>query len=170
MPTSTSSTSSGPSTILVATAGVAAGLAAGVALSKLLPPSKPAAATEPATPVKPHWNTEPPICDTILDHVGNTPLVRLHHVTAGLECEVLAKCEFFNAGGSVKDRIGKRMILDAEKSGRITKGDILIEPTSGNTGIGLSLAAVRRRKSKGLTAALALVCWRVIGLLCLACV
>jgi len=58
-----------------------------------------------------------------------------------LKCEILVKCEFFNAGGSVKDRIGKRMVMDAEKSGRIKKGDTLIEPTSGNTGIGLSLAA-----------------------------
>jgi len=95
---------------------------------------------------KDQWNTEPKICDTILDHVGNTPLVRLNRVgkkevDGALECEILCKCEFFNAGGSVKDRIGKRMILDAEKSKRIQKGDTLIEPTSGNTGIGLSLAA-----------------------------
>ena len=84
----------------------------------------------------------PKICDTILDHVGNTPLVRVNRIgkEEGLECEILAKCEFFNAGGSVKDRIGKRMVEDAERSGRIKPGDILIEPTSGNTGIGLSLA------------------------------
>jgi cystathionine beta-synthase len=59
----------------------------------------------------------------------------------GLNCELLAKCEFFNAGGSVKDRLGKRMIEDAERTGRIKPGDTLIEPTSGNTGIGLALAA-----------------------------
>jgi cystathionine beta-synthase len=83
------------------------------------------------------------ICDTILDHIGNTPLVRINKIaaSAGLKCELLAKCEFFNAGGSVKDRIGHRMVEDAEKAGRIKKGDTLIEPTSGNTGIGLALSA-----------------------------
>lgn len=59
----------------------------------------------------------------------------------GIQCEILCKCEFFNAGGSVKDRIAKRMIEDAEKAGKIKPGDTLIEPSSGNTGIGLALAA-----------------------------
>lgn len=86
---------------------------------------------------------QPKIYDSILEHIGRTPLVRINKITEeeGVECEVLAKCEFFNAGGSVKDRIGKRMILDAEASGRIKPGDTLIEPTSGNTGIGMSLTA-----------------------------
>ena len=79
--------------------------------------------------------------DSILDAIGNTPLVRLNKIGSHTGCEILAKCEFFNAGGSVKDRIGKRMLLEAEKSGRIKPGDTLIEPTSGNTGIGLALAA-----------------------------
>lgn len=76
--------------------------------------------------------------DSILQNLGDTPLVRMSRLTRqeGLSCEILAKCEYFNAGGSVKDRIGVRMIEDAEKAGRIKPGDTLIEPTSGNTGIG----------------------------------
>lgn len=83
------------------------------------------------------------ILDNILDYVGNTPLVRINNITEkdNIECELLAKCEFLNPGGSVKDRIGRRMVLDARESGRLKKGDILIEPTSGNTGVGLSMAA-----------------------------
>jgi cystathionine beta-synthase len=84
------------------------------------------------------------ILSSILDAVGHTPLVRLHSVTKGIDCELLAKCEFMNPGGSVKDRIGVRMLLDAEKSGRIKPGDTLIEPTSGNTGIGIAMAAAAR--------------------------
>ncbi len=84
------------------------------------------------------------IHDSIIDAVGQTPLVRLARVGRDLPCELLAKCEFVNPGGSVKDRIGVKMLLDAEKSGRIKPGDTLIEPTSGNTGIGLALAAAVR--------------------------
>ena len=84
------------------------------------------------------------ISESILDAIGNTPMVRLRHVGRETGCEFLAKCEFINAGGSVKDRIGKRMVLEAEKSGRIKPGDTLIEPTSGNTGIGMALAAAVR--------------------------
>jgi cystathionine beta-synthase len=84
------------------------------------------------------------ICDSILDVIGDTPMVRVNRVAENLECEMLVKCEFFNAGGSVKDRIGKRMVEDAERSGRIAKGDTLIEPTSGNTGIGIALAAATK--------------------------
>jgi cystathionine beta-synthase len=84
------------------------------------------------------------ICNSILDAVGNTPLVRLNRVARNSGCEILVKCEFMNPGGSVKDRIGARMVLEAEKSGRIRPGDTLIEPTSGNTGIGMALAAAAR--------------------------
>ena len=82
--------------------------------------------------------------DSILDAIGRTPMVRLHRVGAHLPCELWAKCEFLNPGGSVKDRIGGRMLAEAETSGRIKPGDTLIEPTSGNTGIGIALAAAVR--------------------------
>jgi len=83
------------------------------------------------------------ICDSALDLIGFTPMVRCSRLSKffDVECELLAKVEFFNAGGSVKDRIAKRMVEEAEKSGRIKPGDILIEATSGNTGVGLSLVA-----------------------------
>lgn len=83
----------------------------------------------------------PPPGETILTAIGNTPLVKLQKVSKLLRCNLYAKCEYFNAGGSVKDRIGLRMIESAEKEGRIKPGDTLIEPTSGNTGIGMALAA-----------------------------
>ena len=79
--------------------------------------------------------------NNILDTVGKTPIVRLNKVTKNLDCNIYAKCEFFNPGGSIKDRIGKHMLDMAEKEGRIKPGDTLIEPTSGNTGIGLALSA-----------------------------
>jgi len=83
----------------------------------------------------------PAIHESILDAIGNTPMVRLRNIGRGTGCEYLAKCEYLNAGGSVKDRIGKRMVEEAQKKGRIQPGDTLIEPTSGNTGIGMALAA-----------------------------
>ncbi|KAJ8351508.1 hypothetical protein SKAU_G00229840 [Synaphobranchus kaupii] len=88
--------------------------------------------------------TKPPsILPNILRKIGDTPLVRMNKIpkTFGLKCELLAKCEFFNAGGSVKDRISLRMVEDAERAGILQPGDTIIEPTSGNTGIGLALAA-----------------------------
>lgn len=105
--------------------------------------SQPTMAAAPATPPM----HKPKIMSSILENVGLTPLIRLNkvHYSEGVKCEIrasspsralpraltqactVAKCEFFNAGGSVKDRIGRRMIEDAEKSGRIKKGDILIE-------------------------------------------
>ena len=81
------------------------------------------------------------IYDSILEAIGETPLVRLRRVGRDTGCELLAKCEFMNPGGSVKDRIGRRMVEEAQASGRIQRGDTLIEPTSGNTGIGMAMAA-----------------------------
>tara|TARA_Y100001970_G_scaffold179901_2_gene219047 strand:+ start:1083 stop:2039 length:957 start_codon:yes stop_codon:yes gene_type:complete len=81
------------------------------------------------------------ILNNILDAIGDTPIVRLNRLGSHLDCNMLVKCEFFNSGGSIKDRIGYNMVNDAEKSGRIKPGDTLIEPTSGNTGIGMALAA-----------------------------
>ena len=79
--------------------------------------------------------------DNILETIGNTPLVRLHKVTAELPCEVLMKVETFNPGHSIKDRMGLKMLLDAEADGRLQPGGTIIECTSGNTGMGLALAA-----------------------------
>jgi len=81
------------------------------------------------------------ILKDILETVGNTPIVKLNKIGNSLKCNLFVKCEFFNPGGSIKDRIGKQMIEIAENEGKIKPGDTLIEPTSGNTGIGLALAA-----------------------------
>lgn len=88
-------------------------------------------------------STVPAILDNVLQLVGNTPLVRMNSIAKkeGISCELCVKLEYYNPGGSVKDRVAKRMIEDAEKSGRIKPGDTLIEPSSGNTGIGLALVA-----------------------------
>ena len=80
------------------------------------------------------------LLDHILQAIGKTPTVKLNRVGAELPCNLYAKCEFLNPGGSVKDRIGYAMVEAAEKDGRIKPGDTLIEPTSGNTGIGIALA------------------------------
>lgn len=83
----------------------------------------------------------PVVAEDILEFIGNTPLVRLNKIpqSYGIKATVYAKVELFNAGGSIKDRIAKNMVLEAEKLGRIKPGYTLIEPTSGNTGIGLAL-------------------------------
>ena len=80
------------------------------------------------------------IAQNILETIGNTPLVRIQKLNTG-KAEVIAKVEYFNPGGSVKDRIGLAMIEAAEKSGTLQPGGLIIEPTSGNTGIGLAVAA-----------------------------
>ncbi|TRX92602.1 hypothetical protein FHL15_006529 [Xylaria flabelliformis] len=89
----------------------------------------------------PHVLPRPVTALSATELIGNTPLVRLNKIpqSLGIRCQVFAKVELFSAGGSVKDRIALRMIEEAERSGRIKPGDTLIEPTSGNTGIGLAL-------------------------------
>ena len=82
--------------------------------------------------------------DNILDLIGNTPMLKLTKLTADAECTVLAKLEFFNLGGSIKDRIGISMIEQAEKQSLIKPGYTIVEPTSGNTGIGLAVAAIAK--------------------------
>jgi cystathionine beta-synthase len=83
------------------------------------------------------------ICDTILDAIGHTPMVRVHAITRGvIDAEVLVKLETFNPGNSIKDRMAVKMIEDAERSGALQPGGTIIEGTSGNTGMGLAIAAV----------------------------
>lgn len=83
------------------------------------------------------------IYENILEAIGGTPMVKLGNIAKeeGIECELVAKCEYFNSGGSVKDRIGKMMLQKGLEDGIIKKGSTIIEPTSGNTGIGLSLCS-----------------------------
>ena len=76
--------------------------------------------------------------------IGHTPLLELTHIEAGLGAKILAKLEYFNPAGSVKDRVAKAMLDDAEKSGKLKAGSVIIEPTSGNTGIGLASVAAAR--------------------------
>ena len=85
------------------------------------------------------------IANNLVETVGNTPLVKLNHVTEGLNAEILVKAEFFNPLFSVKDRIGRSMVETAEKDGLLKPGGTIIEPTSGNTGIALAFVA----RSKG---------------------
>ncbi|MBB2945554.1 cystathionine beta-synthase [Actinoplanes lutulentus] len=82
--------------------------------------------------------------DNVVEIIGNTPLVRLNSVTEGISATVLAKVEYLNPGGSVKDRIALRMVEDAEKAGLLKPGGTIVEPTSGNTGVGLALVAQLR--------------------------
>jgi cystathionine beta-synthase len=97
--------------------------------------------------VRPLTDTGPAmeVADSLLDLVGNTPMVRLDRVGKRLDCHLLAKCEFLNAGGSVKDRPAVAMVDAAERAGLLQPGGTIVEPTSGNTGVGLAIVAARRK-------------------------
>jgi len=82
--------------------------------------------------------------DSVVELIGNTPLVRLKKVTDGIKAQVFAKVEYLNPGGSIKDRIALNLVLAAEKSGALKPGGTIVEPTSGNTGVGLALVAQQR--------------------------
>src|ERR1700682_2995095 len=82
--------------------------------------------------------------DGIVAAIGNTPLIKLERASAATGCTILGKAEFMNPGGSVKDRPGKQMILEAEKRGELRPGGLVVESTAGNTGIGLALVANAR--------------------------
>jgi hypothetical protein len=84
------------------------------------------------------------VVDSLVDLVGDTPLVRLDRVGRDLECQLVAKLEQMNPGGSVKDRIALAMVEAAERDGLLKPGGTIVEPTSGNTGVGLALVAARR--------------------------
>jgi cystathionine beta-synthase len=82
------------------------------------------------------------ICENVLDAIGNTPIIRLNRLTKGLKTEIFVKWEAANPGGSIKDRIAPFLIEEAEKSGRLKPGGTIVEATSGNTGMGLAMAAI----------------------------
>src|SRR5262245_66334028 len=95
-------------------------------------------------PLPTDWDVK----DNILQTIGNTPLVRLHNVTRGIQATVIAKLEYFNPGGSVKDRIGVEMVDAFERQGKLKPGGMVVECTSGNTGVGIALTcAVRGYRS-----------------------
>ena len=84
------------------------------------------------------------IHNSLSELIGNTPLVKLNHVTDGIKATIAVKVEYFNPGGSSKDRIAERIIDAAERSGELKPGGVIVEPTSGNTGVGLALVAQQR--------------------------
>lgn len=91
------------------------------------------------------WTREPmQLQENIIETIGNTPVVRLNSVVDGIECQVLAKVEYFNPGGSIKDRIGPAIIDNAEQQGLLKPGGTIVEATSGNTGVGLAIVAATR--------------------------
>src|SRR5205085_683160 len=89
-----------------------------------------------------YQNPNKKYCENVLESIGNTPLIKLHKVVEGVKATVFAKVETFNPGNSIKDRMALKMIEDAEKAGLLKPGGTIIEGTSGNTGMGLAIAAI----------------------------
>ena len=110
-------------------------------------PTDPAALAAAGIAIRPLRDRGPSmeVVDSLLDLIGNTPLVRLDRVGRDLPCQLLGKLELLNPGGSVKDRIGIAMIEAAERDGLLQPGGTIVEPTSGNTGVGIAIAAARKR-------------------------
>ena len=102
--------------------------------------------------------------NNILETIGNTPLVRINNLTKEIPATILAKVETFNPGNSIKDRMALKMIEDAEKAGLLKPGGTIIEPTSGNTGVGLALVAAIRRSVFLATSIEAPDCLSLLGL------
>ena len=94
--------------------------------------------------IQPHATVAPPVADDLAGAIGNTPLIKLHRASAATGCTILGKAEFMNPGGSVKDRAGLAIILDAEQRGVLKPGGTVVEGTAGNTGIGLTLVGNAR--------------------------
>ncbi len=94
--------------------------------------------------IQPHATVAPPVADDLAGSIGNTPLIKLRRASAATGCAILGKAEFMNPGGSVKDRAGLAIILDAEQRGVLKPGGTIVEGTAGNTGIGLTLVGNAR--------------------------
>jgi cysteine synthase A len=94
--------------------------------------------------IQPHATIAPPVADDLAGAIGNTPLIKLRRASAATRCTILGKAEFMNPGGSVKDRAGLAIILDAERRGVLKPGGTVVEGTAGNTGIGLTLVGNAR--------------------------
>ena len=103
------------------------------------------------------------ICTNILETIGNTPMVRINNITKGIPATILAKVETFNPGNSIKDRMAMKMIEDAEKKGLLKPGSTIIEGTSGNTGMGLAMAAVIKGYKCIFTSTDILFCIKSVG-------
>src|SRR6202142_4431340 len=107
-------------------------------------PNAPRGTEHAQMDIQPHATVAPPVADDLAGAIGNTPLIKLRRASAATGCTILGKAEFMNPGGSVKDRAGLAIILDAEQRGTLREGGTIVEGTAGNTGIGLTLVGNAR--------------------------